>query len=66
MVFYQYFLEVFNLFFGGTPLAQKKIRAPFFSQNQKFRRAKICKYYFYDILNSMKIESQNHRKIAKL
>ena len=40
MVFFQYFLKVSNFF--GTPMAQKKIREPFFSQNQKFRKAKMC------------------------
>ena len=31
-----------NLYFFGTPMAQKKIRESFFSQNQKFRKAKMC------------------------
>ena len=36
---------VFPIFFKsffGTPMAQKKIREPFFSQNQKFRKANMC------------------------
>ena len=40
MVFFQYFWKICNSF--GTPMAQKKYANLFFSQNQKFRKAKIC------------------------
>ena len=41
MVFFQYFLKICKKFFG-TPMPQKKSANLFFSQNQKFRKAKMC------------------------
>ena len=41
MGFFQYFLKIFIFF--GTPMVLKKIHESFFSQNQKFRKAKMCK-----------------------
>jgi len=38
MEIFQYFLN----FFFGTPIAKKNPRTFFLSQNQKFRKAKMC------------------------
>ena len=56
----------FKIFFG-TLMVQKNPRTLFYSQKQKFRKAKMCILTIsIEISNFIKIESQNHRKLAKL
>ena len=48
-------------------MAPKKIREPFFPQNQKFIKTKMCKQIIsIETSNFTKIESKNRRKFAKL
>ena len=39
-----------DFYFFVTQMAKIKIPEPFFSQNQMFRKAKMCLDYFYQIL----------------
>jgi len=61
VAFFQYILKFFIFF--GIPMAQKKIREPFFLSKSKVQKSKsLYINYFYQNLKFIKIESQIHRK----